>query len=285
MSIASWRLRIRPATGEGGACAGRAPCARVSGGTNQAARPRVRDIATSRVRRAPLIANLLLLEGVPVARAYYSTGARDAKSRKKMLLIATEQAPHFGPQILQLMPDLFRPGQLLRRQHRANLQGHLKRLLGELDAELPDLLHEGRDVVGLERARRVELLSQLLVRASELGQEGTKLGLMGSNDLLHLGLLGLREAYPLHDEGQAHREATSVAPPPLPSQPPPLLGERRARPEPPPPHPPSPPPGSAASSDGRASTAPNAFPSSPVDESTMETCSRKARVSEGRMGD
>src|SRR3990172_4509969 len=188
MSIASWRLRIRPATGEGGACAGRAPCARVSGGTNQAARPRVRDIATSRVRRAPLIANLLLLEGVPVARAYYSTGARDAKSRKKMLLIATEQAPHFGPQILQLMPDLFRPGQLLRRQHRANLQGHLKRLLGELDAELPDLLHEG--------------------------------------------LLGLREAYPLHDEGQAHREATSVAPPPLPSEPAALLGERRARPEP-----------------------------------------------------
>src|SRR3989304_49765 len=116
--------------GGGGARAGRPPCARVSGGTNQAARPRVRDIATSRVRRAPLIANLLLLEGVPVARAYYSTGARDAKSRKKMLLIATEQAPHFGPQILQLMPDLLRPGQLLRRQHRANLQGHLKRLLG-----------------------------------------------------------------------------------------------------------------------------------------------------------
>ena len=65
-----------------------------------------------------------------------------------MLLIATEQAPHFGPQILQLMPDLLRPGQLLRRQHRANLQGHLKRLLGEQAAELPDLLHEGRDVVG-----------------------------------------------------------------------------------------------------------------------------------------
>jgi len=46
------------------------------------------------------------------------------------------------------MPHLLRPGQLLRRQHRANLQGHLKRLLGEQAAELPDLLHEGRDVVG-----------------------------------------------------------------------------------------------------------------------------------------
>ncbi len=149
-----------------------------------------------------------------------------------MLLIAAEQAPHFGAQILQLMPDLLRPGQLLRRQHRANLQGHLKRLLGELAAELPDLLHKGGDVVGLERAGPVELLSQLVVRASELSQEGAKPGLMGSNDLLHLDLLGLREAYPLHDEGQAHGEATPVAPPPLPSEPAALLGERRTRTEP-----------------------------------------------------
>ena len=37
------------------------------------------------------------------------------------------------------MPHLLRPGQLLRRQHRANLQGHLKRLPGEQAAELPDL--------------------------------------------------------------------------------------------------------------------------------------------------
>ena len=33
-----------------------------------------------------------------------------------MLLIAAEQAPHFGPQILQLMLDLLRPGQRLRGQ-------------------------------------------------------------------------------------------------------------------------------------------------------------------------
>ena len=129
------------------------------------------------------------------------------------------------------MPHLLRPGQLLRRQHRANLQGHLKRLLGELDAELPDLLHEGRHVVGLERAGGIELLSQLLVGAPELSQEGAKLGTVGSHDLLHLGLLGLRELHSLHQQGQAHVEATPVALP-LPSEPAALLGERRPRTEP-----------------------------------------------------
>src|SRR6266849_10123735 len=121
-----------------------------------------------------------------------ATGASSSRTTRRRCMLGPgrqHELAHLLAELGHAFLGLGGPGELLGREHGADLERGLRAVLCELVAELTDAAELRLQVGGLERAGSQQLRAQLLLGLAELLDERARGRAMRGQDPAHLRLL------------------------------------------------------------------------------------------------